>query len=89
MGIDEHHGDECHVIRRGNRDQNQELGNQPITAFDGGREDAFDEPIRARACEENGRERDKRERHEEVGDDAIPVEPGVLGAHRGDAADSE
>jgi len=57
--------------------------------FDRSREDALHEAIRARVGESNGRERDESQRHEEIRDDAIPVEPCILGAYRGHATDGQ
>jgi len=88
--LDQHHGDECEVIGGGHRGHDEDLGDQPIAAFDRSGEDAFDKAICARIGEKCGRRAGPNaERHEEVRDNAVAVEPGVLRAHGRHAADGK
>ena len=89
MRIDEHHRKQCHVVGGRYGHKHQDFGRQPITAFHRRREYALHKPIRARASEKHGRERDESQGHQEVRDDAVAVKPSILRPHGRHAADRQ
>jgi hypothetical protein len=78
--VHQQHRDQRDVVRGREREQDEDLRGQPVPAFNRRGEHALDEAVRARARERAGGERNEGERDEEVGDDAVPVEPRVLRA---------
>ncbi len=57
-----------------------------MTSLDGRGEQALDETVRAGARHDARCQRNEGERHEEVGDDAVAIDPGVLRRGGGNAS---
>jgi len=78
VDIDQHHGDERQIVSSGESEEHQHFGHKPIAALHRRRKDAFHETIRAGAGYHSRSQWNECEWHNEIRDDSVAVEPGVL-----------